>query len=235
MNPKSFFIAILFISSCIFYYQITEDTNPETSNSIVTRIIDGDTIELINGQKIRLKGINTPEKSMPFSQEATEFLEQLILNQSIKIESHGTDKYGRILAYIFLEEKNINKELLGEGLATLYYYEKDKYYDELKNTEEFARLNQKGLWKKSPNSNCLKLIELKYKEQPTRCSDDELLILENFCDEISVTIKDDATHIYKETLQKGTFTKKFSCIWNNDGDSLYVSDEKGLLIFHRYP
>ncbi|MFH1238117.1 MAG: thermonuclease family protein [archaeon] len=234
MNLKSLFLAILFLSSCIFYYQITEDTIAKTS-TIVVRVIDGDTLELIGGQKIRLKGINTPEKLMSFSQEATELVRQLVENKSIEIESYGTDKYGRTLAYIFIDGKNINKEILGEGFATLYYYEKDKYYDELKQAEEFARLNKKGLWKNSPNANCLKLIELKYKEQPIRCSNDELLILENSCDEISVTIKDDATHTYKETLQKGTFIKSFSCIWNDEGDSLYISDEKGLLIFYRYP
>ena len=234
MKLKPLLLTVLFITSCIFYYQITEDTITKTPNIIVTRIIDGDTIELINGQKLRLKGINAPEKSMQFNQETTEFVKQLIENKSIKIESHGTDKYGRTLAYIFIDGKNINKEILKEGLATLYYYEKDKYYHELKQVEEFARLNQKGIWKKSPNANCLKLIEIKYKERPTRCSNDELLILENFCDEMQITIKDDATHIYKETIPKGTFTKKFSCIWNDAGDSIYISDEEGLLIFYRY-
>ncbi|MCK5321363.1 thermonuclease family protein [Candidatus Pacearchaeota archaeon] len=233
MKLKHLFLIVLFISSCIFYYQLTEET-VRTSNTIVARVIDGDTLELTNGQKIRLKGINTPEKSMPFNQEATEFVRQLVEDKSITIESHGIDKYGRTLAYIFIDGKNINKKILEEGLATLYYYEKDKHYDELKQAEEFARLNQKGLWEKSPNANCLELIELKYKEQPTRCSNDELLILENFCEKMQVTIKDDATHIYKETLPKGTFTKKFSCIWNDAGDSLYIADEKGLLIFYRY-
>ena len=233
MNTKTIILTILFVSSCIFYYQLTDETT-ETTNIIVARVIDGDTLELINGQKLRLKGINTPEKSMPFNQEATEFLKKLAENKSLNIESHGTDKYGRTLAYVFIDERNINKEILEEGLATLYYYEKDNHYNELKQAEEFARINQKGLWKKSPNTNCLELIELKYKEHPTRCSDDELLVLENTCDKMQVTIKDDATHIYKETLPKGTFTKKFSCIWNDAGDSLYVADEKGLLIFYRY-
>ncbi len=233
MNTKTIILVILFISSCIFYYQLTDEITI-TPNIIVARVIDGDTLELTNGQKLRLIGINTPEKSMPFNQEATEFVKQLIENKSIKIESHGIDKYGRTLAYIFLDGKNINKEILEEGLGTLYYYEKDEHYEELKQAEEFARLNQRGLWEKSPNTDCLELIELKFKEQPTRCSDDELLVLENTCDEMQVTIKDDATHIYRETLPKGTFTKKFSCIWNDAGDSLYVADEKGLLIFYRY-
>lgn len=235
MNFKPILLTILFLSSCIFYYQITGNAITETSNKIVARVIDGDTLELTNGQKIRFKGINTPEKSMPFSKEATEFVRELIEDKSVQIESHGTDKYGRILAFLFIDGKNINKALLNEGLATLYYYEKDNYYNDFKQAEEFARLNRKGLWKKSPNTKCLELIQLKYQEEPTRCSNDELLVLENSCGEMELTIKDDATHIYKETIPKGTFTKKFSCIWNDAGDSLYIFDEKGLLIFYRYP
>ncbi|MEA3248591.1 MAG: thermonuclease family protein [Nanoarchaeota archaeon] len=233
MKLKRIFLVVLFVSSCIFYYQLTEETII-TTNTIVARVIDGDTLELTNGQKVRLKGINTLEKSMPFNQEATEFVKQLVENKSISVENHGIDKYGRTLAYISIKEKNINEEILKEGLGTLYYYEKDDHYEELKQAEEFARLNNKGLWKKSPNANCLKLIQLKYQEEPTRCSDDELLVLENLCDEMRIIIKDDATHIYKETIPQGIFTKKFSCIWNDAGDSLYVYDEKGLLIFYRY-
>jgi len=228
MNPKPIIILILFITSGIFYYQIT-DATPSIKTFQTQRIIDGDTIELTTEQKVRLKGINTPESNMPFYQEAKQFLISKTQNKTIQIQSYGTDKYGRILAHIFINEKNINKEILQQGLATLYYYEPDQHYDELKKAEEFARLNQKGLWKKSPDTNCIELIKLKTNEP-------ELLILQNNCDkELNITFKDDATHIYHETLKpNSTFTKTFSHIWNTNGDSIYISDEQGLLIFHRY-
>ena len=228
MRLKPIIIAILFITSGIFYHNFT-DATPTLETYQVSRIIDGDTLDLTTNQRVRLKGINTPESSMPYYTEAKTFLQSLAQNKSIEIESYGTDKYGRILAHLFINDKNINKEILQQGLATLYYYEPDQHYEELKEAEEFARLNNKGLWEKSPNTNCIKLIELKTDEP-------ELLILQNNCNkELNIIFKDDATHIYKETLNPNSiFTKTFSHIWNTEGDSIYIRDTEGLLIFYRY-
>jgi len=228
MRIKPLIIATIFIISGVFYYNLT-DTKSDTETFQISRIIDGDTLDLATGQRVRFKGINTPESTMQLYQEARDFLQNLVQNKSVQIESYGTDKYGRTLAYVFLNDKNINKEILQQGLATLYYYEHDSHYEELKQAEEFARLNQKGLWEKSPNANCLKLIELKTDEP-------EKLILQNICNkELNITFKDDATHIYKEIIGPNSiFTKEFSHIWNTDGDSIYVRDTEGLLIFYRY-
>ena len=228
MRTKSIILIVFFVISGILYYNLTDEVST-TEAFHVSRIIDGDTVDLITGERVRLKGINTPESTMQFYQEAKDFLEKLIQNKSVEIESHGTGKYGRTLAYIFYNDKNINKEILQQGFATLYYYEHDSHYEELKQAEEFARLNQKGLWKKSPNENCVKLIELKIDEP-------EKLILQNVCNKkLSIVFKDDATHIYKEILQPNSiFTKEFSHIWNTDGDSIYIRDTEGLLIFYRY-
>jgi len=228
MQTKHIIIIILLITSGIFYYHIT-DAKSTVETHYVTRVIDGDTIEIETGQSVRLKGINTPEKSMPQHQEAKELLEKLILNKTIQIENYGNDKYGRMLGQIFLDSQNINVKILQEGLATLYYYEHDKHYEKLKQAEEFARLNERGLWKKSPNEYCIEIIELEVEEP-------ELLILENKCNKhFNITIKDDATHIYKEIIEpKSQFKKEFSHIWNTDGDSIYIYDSEGLLSFYRY-
>ena len=227
MNKKTIIIAIIFITSAIFYYQITDPTTTQTLQ--VSRIIDGDTIETSSGIIIRLIGINTPEKQMPFHQEATNYLKQQIQNKTIQLETYGIDKYSRTLAYIFLDDKNINKQILQQGLGTLYYYEKDQHYKELKQAEEFARLNQKGLWQKSPDSNCIEIIEFKTNEP-------EFLTLKNKCNKIlNITFKDDATHTYQAIIKpKNTYTKTFSHIWNNDGDSIYINNKQGLLLFYRY-
>jgi len=228
MNYKSIILLLLFIASGIFYYQLT-GPSLKTESVLITRVIDGDTLEAESGQKIRLLGINTPESSMPFCEEATEFLRNLAENKTVQIESHETDKYGRTLAYLFINDKNINKELLARGFATLYYYEKDSHYSALKQAEESARLNKIGLWTESSNLNCLELVELKVEEP-------EKLILKNNCNiKLNIIFKDDATHIYRETMNPNSLlTKNFSHIWNNAGDSIYVRDDKGLLIFYRY-
>ena len=228
MNPKPIIIATLFIISGIFYYNIAE-VKFTTETFQISKVIDGDTLDLSTGQRVRLKGINTPEPTMQYYTEAKNLLQNMVQNRLVQIEFHGTDKYGRFLGYIFLEDKNINKEILQQGLGTLYYYNKDSHYKELEQAEEFARLNQRGLWKKSPNENCVELIKLKIDEP-------EKLTLQNKCNrKLEIIFKDDATHIYKETLEPNSiFTKEFSHIWNTDGDSLYIRDTEGLLIFYRY-
>jgi len=229
MELKHLIIVILMISSGIFYYNMTGDVVIETTGEIVSRVIDGDTLELAGGQKVRLKGINTPENSEWLDVEATRFVKGMVENKSVEIESHGFDKYGRMLAYIFIDRKNLNSEILEKGFGTLYYYEKDLHYDELKQAEEFARLNRLGIWKKSSNSECLKIVEFKTDEP-------EKLVLENDCDyDLEIMFKDDATHIYNaEVGANSIFEKEFSHIWNTDGDSIYVYDSEGLLIFYRY-
>jgi len=228
MNPKFPILISLIILSGVFYYHITGNTTSLETSS-VTRVIDGDTLILADGRTLRLKGINTPEKSMPYYEEAKEFLSKSVENKSVQIESSGVDRYGRTLAYVFSESKNLNRELLARGLATLFYYKKDGNYGMFRQAEEFARLNQAGLWKKSPDANCLGLINLKTDEP-------EELVLRNNCEkELEVFIKDDATHIYKENIPPDSiFKKNFSHIWNNKGDSVYISDTTGLLMFYRY-
>jgi len=225
MNKKQTILIILFLTSGIIYYQLTE---PKLEEQIVTKITDGDTIKT-QTQIIRLKGINTPEKSQPFYQEATDYLYKQVQNKTIQIETYGTDKYGRTLAHIFLNKKNINEQILAQGLATLYYYEPDKHYKKLKQAEEQARQNQKGLWQKSTDANCIEITEFKTNEP-------ESLTLKNNCNKIlNITYKDDATHIYKTLIQPNSqYTKNTSHIWNTDGDSIYIYDNKGLLLFHRY-
>jgi len=235
MQRKQIILTVIIIITGIFYYHLTVDKSKETQTVLVTKITDGDTFHIQNSLKVRLKGINTPEKSMKGFQEAKDYLKNYE-NKTLEIESHGTDKYSRVLAHVFHQRTHINREILKQGLGTLYYYEKDSHYNALKKAEQEARENELGIWKKSSNSHCIELIKLQYKEPNERCTDGEILKLKNNCNkDIEITFKDDATHIYKETLQQNSeFQKIFSCIWNDAGDSLYVWDKEGLLIFYRY-
>ncbi|MBS3087262.1 thermonuclease family protein [Candidatus Pacearchaeota archaeon] len=228
MNLKHILITILFLTSLIFYYNLT-DLNPKTTTAQVTKIIDGDTLQTSANQTIRLLGINTPEKNEPFYQEAKTHLNNLVQNQTIQIESEQQDKYGRTLAYIFLNNQNVNAQILKQGLATLYYYDHDSHYEELKKAEEFARLNQLGIWEPSPNAPCIQVTEFKTTEP-------ESLTLQNTCPiQINLTYKDDATHIYKTTLSPDSiYQNNFSHTWNTEGDSIYIYDNQGLILFQRY-
>lgn len=231
MNKKTIIITVLIIISGILYYNYS---TPNILQKIsLNRVIDGDTIEIENGLKIRLSGINVPEKGMPGYEDATNFLKTNLESQEIYFENAGTDRYGRYLGYIFVNNQNINQKILENGLGHLYYYEKDNHYSKLKQAEQKAHNNQLGIWQKSSTSDCFKLIELDYYDKDDK---NETLTLQNNCNkEISVTIKDDATHIYKEKIPKGIWEKTFKDIFNDDGDTLYIWDEQGkIIVFYRY-
>jgi micrococcal nuclease len=228
MNIKPIIILVLILVSGALYHNLTEIKIP-TETFQITKVIDGDTLETSTDQRLRLKGINTPEKSQLLADEATTLLQILAANQTITIENHGTDKYGRILAHAFTETQHINEAILQAGLAHLYYYEPDAHYDTLAQAEQFAQLNQKGIWKKSPNAHCITVLKFQTHEP-------EILELQNSCNRpLNITIKDEATHIYKETIKPNKkINKKFSHIWNDDGDTLFISDDDGLILFRRY-
>lgn len=123
----------------------------------VSRVIDGDTIELEGEQKVRYIGIDTPETVDPrrdpqcFGKEASLQNKQLVEGKEIYLEKDvsETDRYGRLLRYIYLEENgiSINEQLVKEGYAVASSYPPDiKYQEKLTAAEQEARNNQKGLW-----------------------------------------------------------------------------------------
>ncbi len=133
-----------------------EKTKQEEINQklIISRIVDGDTLQLQNGKEIRLYGMSTPEQKEPYYEEANKFTENLVLNKEITLEQedkYKQDKFGRLLGYVFVDEVNLNIELVRNGLAKVVLYEKRakiKYQDELLQAEKEARENKLGIWKK---------------------------------------------------------------------------------------
>jgi endonuclease YncB( thermonuclease family) len=100
----------------------------------VTRVVDGDTLKTDSGESVRLLGINSPEKGEKYSKEAKEFLESKVLNKKVRLEFLGDryDKYGRLLAYVYHGEENINIKEVEAGFANYYFYDgRDKYSDDL--------------------------------------------------------------------------------------------------------
>ena len=233
MKLKTFIIIILMLLSGVMFYYAAENYDVVDEEVFVSRVIDGDTFELDDGRKVRMLGINCPERSMEYYDDAKVFLESLILNKNVLIESREVDQYGRFLAHVFFDGVHVNKEILKKGFANLYYYGEDFYFDEMERVEREARNLNLGIWKKSSNFNCVSFISLKF-EETERCKNQEQLVLFNSCDKISIKIKDEATHIFDEVLENGLFVKNFSCIWNNDGDSLFIWDDEGLVVWWGY-
>jgi micrococcal nuclease len=116
---------------------------------LVVKVLDGDTVELAGGEKLRYIGIDTPEKSDPFYQEAKDFNRKLVEGKRLKIEFdvQKKDKYGRLLGYVYVSDTFVNAELLRAGLAVLYTYPPNvKYVDYFIELQKEARQHKKGLW-----------------------------------------------------------------------------------------
>ncbi len=83
-------------------------------STLQVRVVDGDTIR-VGGERIRLRGIDTPEMSELQGPAAKQRLEELLRGGSIRIEPHGRDIYDRLLADVFVNEQNVAEVLSLEG------------------------------------------------------------------------------------------------------------------------
>lgn len=140
----------------------TSPTIKETQNETfrVTRVVDGDTIEVSAGStrvKVRYIGIDTPETVDPrkpvqcFGKEAAAENRKLVENKAIRMEKDisETDKYGRLLRYVFVDNLFVNDYLARQGFAHASTYPPDvKYQEQFRQAEKEARENQRGLWAK---------------------------------------------------------------------------------------
>jgi micrococcal nuclease len=111
----------------------------------VNRVIDGDTLEC-NKLKIRLCGVDSPEKSQPLGTEATNKLTQLTLNQNVRLVISGIDIYNRLLAEVWLNSRLLNAELVQASLAYTYG-SCPTQKTVLINAEKSVIANKFGVWK----------------------------------------------------------------------------------------
>jgi micrococcal nuclease len=131
------------------------------SNSVVTHVYDGDTVKLLNGQKVRYIGMDTPEvqhgknKAECFAKKSLQKNMELVLNKKVRLvkDISETDKYGRLLRYVYVEDEEgrevfVNDYLVKEGYATTLTIPPDvAYLDKLKLSQQQAEGKNKGLWK----------------------------------------------------------------------------------------
>jgi len=136
----------------------TEIPTPGEENEIaldvflVTKVIDGDTIEIETGERVRYIGIDTPEpgQSECFSSEATRENEKMVLGKRVRMEKDRSDvdRYERLLRYVYVDDVFINEHLVKNGFGYASAYPPDtKFQNELTEAENWARKNRKGLWK----------------------------------------------------------------------------------------
>jgi endonuclease YncB( thermonuclease family) len=131
-------------------------TRSQRYKNKVAYVYDGDTIKLENGEKVRLLAIDTPEvashyqKATPGGNAAQKWLRQKLNDQSVYLEydQQKRDKYGRLLAHIFLENgEHINRTLVKRGLAIVNLFPPNlRYANALLTAQQQAQQNQLGMW-----------------------------------------------------------------------------------------
>ena len=126
----------------------------------VTNVVDGDTLDLSNGERVRLSGINAPESGECGYNEASEALADMVLGKEVYIEGDidNTGKYGRILRYIYVDDVFVNGLLIEKGYVRVYdkYNYSTKKYDKLKDIEALAKEKGLGVWScVDPKEGCL--------------------------------------------------------------------------------
>lgn len=114
----------------------------------VIKISDGDTIMILQDKeqtKVRLYGIDAPEKKQDYGQRSKQFLASLIAGQMVEVEPKGKDRYKRTLGIIHYKGQDINAQMVLNGYAWAYVKYSRIYVDQ----EKTARENKRGLWQRS--------------------------------------------------------------------------------------
>lgn len=135
-----------------------QNSTPSLPTATVTRVVDGDTIEILfNGKEedVRLLLVDTPETKHPskpvepFGPEAFQFVKDTLSGKEvgIKVGKEERDKYGRLLAYVYIDGETIQEKLLRNGLAaTAYLYNDLTMLDEFHKEQDIARNKKIGVW-----------------------------------------------------------------------------------------
>jgi micrococcal nuclease len=228
-----------------------------TATVRVTKVIDGDTVELSDGRRVRYIGINTPEHDQPFYAEATQVNQQLVLGKAVQLELdvETFDQYGRTLAYVWVDGVMANLEIVKQGYANTFTVPPNVRYErQFREAEREARQAERGLWAGSPVT--LKIIHLEAnapgddRENPNG----EWIEIANqgstAVDMQGYTLKDAANNIYTFgifTVRPGRTFRLHSgqgedsglalywglvgtSVWNNDTDAAFLRDRNGALV-----
>jgi len=127
-----------------------------SSKVLVTRVVDGDTVVLQGGERVRYIGIDTPETVHPqepveyMGPEASAFNRKLVEGRRVRLEfdAQERDRYGRLLAYVYVGEVFVNAELLRAGYARVMTVPPNvKHSEEFLRLEREARAAEIGLWR----------------------------------------------------------------------------------------
>ena len=161
ITPLSFifFLILFFIWKFdpSFFKTLSDFANGPAQSGRIAKVIDGDTLVLEGGERIRLIGVDTPETVHPekpveyFGKEASSFTRRMAEGKPVRLEfdQQKKDKYGRSLAYVYLEDGTfLNAEIIKQGYGFAYVYFPFTKMEEFKNYQATAEKQGTGLWGK---------------------------------------------------------------------------------------
>jgi len=132
----------------IFSLLVISQNAPETIVGRVVKVTDGDTVTLLTKEnqqiKIRLEGIDAPEKGQDFGNKATLYVRRLCEGKTVTVIKTGTDRYKRVLGILYVENLNVNEYLVCQGLA--WHYKQFNKSHRLDSIEKLARKEKLNIW-----------------------------------------------------------------------------------------
>ena len=153
------------IKAFVLLYLIFIISEPAFSQETgrVKKVYDGDTVLLSDGRKIRYLGINTPEWQEPFYLKAKQLNESLVMGRDVRLEfdEERVDKYGRLLAYVYVGEQMVNAKLIEKGLAHAFFIPPNQKHNALLlKLQADARERKLGIWSKRSKMYVLKITSV---------------------------------------------------------------------------
>ncbi len=149
-------VFIIIVVIILLTLRLVEDIGLEKEPGerfVVVRVIDGDTVELMGGDRLRLLAIDTPEKGELFHDQAAELLEKIALGKKARIEyGHDRrDRYGRLLGFLYVEDTLFaNQTIVDSGLGCLFLFDNQELnrhqVKELLKSQRRAIEQKRGLW-----------------------------------------------------------------------------------------
>lgn len=120
----------------------------------VAKVADGDTITVLNSNsekfRVRLSGIDAPESKQVVGKQATQYLTDIVLGQTVTVEYEKLDRYGRIIGVVLLDGQDVNYQLIKAGFAWHYKQYQNEQTSEARRLysegEITARQKRVGLW-----------------------------------------------------------------------------------------
>lgn len=253
-NPAARYLpAVIFLAAIVF---------PSlAAGERVARVIDGDTVLLEDGRKVRYAGINAPELGDPGSREAMQVNNLLVGGKEVRLEfgPRRTEKHERLLAYVYVGRLLVQAELVKQGWAIVTRTQPlPRYRELLQKYQEEARVAGRGIWAKGEHRGILVVVEAHPRESARGNPNDEYVVFKNIGPTPLVltgwSISDEANQSYlvpQFTLSPGkTFTLytgsgkntnealywgRRKTVWNKGGDTVIVKDSMGyIVISHTY-